>query len=167
MPVALLLIFILLYMAHGSAKLAGLIYLNVPFALSGGIFALVLRGMPLSISAGVGFISLFGVAVLTGLVLVSDIKERHDAGAVAATAALEGASVKLRAILTVALVASLGFIPMAIATGAGAEVQKPLATAVIGGIITSTLLTLLVLPSLYAWFFRERATRATPVTVWW
>lgn len=161
-PVALLLIFVLLYMAHGSAKLAGLIYLNVPFAVSGGIFALVLRGMPLSISAGVGFISLFGVAVLTGLVLVSDIKERHDAGAVAATAALEGASVKLRAILTVALVASLGFIPMAIATGAGAEVQKPLATVVIGGIITSTLLTLVVLPSLYAWFFRERAMRISP-----
>ncbi|HMG20553.1 MAG TPA: efflux RND transporter permease subunit, partial [Kofleriaceae bacterium] len=161
-PVALLLIFVLLYMSHGSARLAGLIYLNVPFAISGGIFALVLRGMPLSISAGVGFISLFGVAVLTGLVLVSDIKERHDAGAVAATAALEGATVKLRAILTVALVASLGFIPMAIATGAGAEVQKPLATVVIGGIITSTLLTLLVLPSLYAWVFRERATRSSP-----
>jgi cobalt-zinc-cadmium resistance protein CzcA len=159
-PVALLLIFVLLYISHGSAKVAGLIYLNVPFAISGGVVALLIRGMPLSISAGVGFISLFGVAVLTGLVLVSDIKERHDAGSDASTAALEGARVKLRAILTVALVASLGFIPMAIATGPGAEVQKPLATVVIGGIITSTILTLVVLPTVYAWMFGVRKPRA-------
>ena len=155
-PIALLLIFVLLYMSHGSAKVAGLIYLNVPFAVTGGVFALVIRGLPFSISAGVGFISLFGVAVLTGLVLVSEMKRRTDQGIDAATAAFEAASQKLRAILAVALVASLGFIPMAIATGAGSEVQRPLATVVIGGIITSTVLTLLVLPAGYAWLFRTR-----------
>jgi len=154
-PLALLLIFVLLYMSNGSAVLAGLIYLNVPFAVSGGVFALAIRGMPLSISAGVGFISLFGVAALTGLVLVTEIQRRRAAGAAPAAAAYDGARQKLRAILTVALVASLGFIPMAVATGAGAEVQKPLATVVIGGLITSTILTLLVLPTLYAWMFRE------------
>ncbi len=160
-PVALLLIFVLLYMSHRSLKVAGLVYLNVPFAVAGGIFALVLRGMPLSISAGVGFISLFGVAVLTGLVLVTEMKRLHDEGASAHQAAVGGASVKLRAILTVALVAALGFIPMAIATGAGAEVQKPLATVVIGGLVTSTLLTLLVLPTVYAWMVRERGPRGS------
>ncbi|MCB9492235.1 MAG: efflux RND transporter permease subunit [Dehalococcoidia bacterium] len=158
-PAALLLIFVLLYASQGSAKLAALVYLNVPFAITGGVFALALRGMPLSISAGVGFISLFGVAVLTGLVLVGEMKREHDTGVEAATAAYQGASLKLRAILTVALVAALGFIPMAIATGAGAEVQKPLATVVIGGIITSTLLTLLVLPAAYAWMFRGKNPR--------
>jgi len=158
-PVALMLIFVLLYASQGSAKLAALVYLNVPFAITGGVFALALRGMPLSISAGVGFISLFGVAVLTGLVLVGEMKRCQDGGADAGTAAFQGASVKLRAILTVALVAALGFIPMAVATGAGAEVQKPLATVVIGGIITSTILTLLVLPAAYSWLFRGRDRR--------
>ncbi|HVV83362.1 MAG TPA: CusA/CzcA family heavy metal efflux RND transporter [Kofleriaceae bacterium] len=158
-PVALLLIFMLLYASQGSAKLAALVYLNVPFAITGGVFSLWGRGMPLSISAGVGFISLFGVAVLTGLVLVGEMKRCQDGGADAATAAYQGAAVKLRAILTVALVAALGFIPMAVATGAGAEVQKPLATVVIGGIITSTLLTLLVLPAAYAWLFRGKGQR--------
>lgn len=158
-PMALFLIFMMLFMSHGSLKLAALIYLNVPFAISGGIFALALRGMPLSISAGVGFIALFGVAVLNGLVLVSYIKQRQDEGAPAETAAFDGACVRLRSVLMTALVAALGFVPMAISSGAGAEVQKPLATVVIGGLVTSTLLTLLVLPTVYAWLFKERAAK--------
>ena len=158
-PIALLLIFALLYLATNRVGLAALIYLNVPFAVTGGVFALALRGMPFSITAGVGFIALFGVAVLNGLVLVSYIQDRRDQGASAPTAAFEGAKIRLRPVLTTALVASLGFIPMAMATGAGAEVQKPLATVVIGGLITSTVLTLLVLPTLYAWLFGGRATR--------
>ena len=160
-PVALGLIFVLLYLSLGSAKLAALMYLNVPFAIPGGILALAVRGMPLSVSAGVGFIALFGVAVLNGLVLVSYIRQRRDAGATPAAAAAEGANVRLRQVLTTALVASIGFIPMAIATGAGAEVQKPLATVVIGGLITSTVLTLLVLPAVYAWW--ERPSVASPI----
>ncbi|MCC6999537.1 MAG: efflux RND transporter permease subunit [Deltaproteobacteria bacterium] len=158
-PAALFLIFMLLYLSHGSVGLAALIFLNVPFAITGGIFALVIRGLPLSISAGVGFIALFGVAVLNGLVLIEYIKHRRDDGATAEVAAYDGARARLRAVLTTALVASLGFIPMAIARGAGAEVQKPLATVVIGGLITSTLLTLFVLPTVYAWLFgiKERA----------
>ncbi len=155
-PVALGLIFVLLYLSLGSAKLAAVMYLNVPFAIPGGILALALRGMPLSVSAGVGFIALFGVAVLNGLVLVSYIKQRREAGASPEEAAFDGASVRLRQVLTTALVASIGFIPMAIATGAGAEVQKPLATVVIGGLITSTALTLLVLPAVYVWWERGR-----------
>jgi heavy metal efflux system protein len=154
-PLALALIFVMLYAASGSAKLAGLIYLNVPFAVTGGILALALRGMPFSISAGVGFIALFGVAVLNGLVLVSYLEERRHGGLSAREAAYEGARVRLRPVLMTALVASLGFVPMAIASGAGAEVQKPLATAVIGGLVTSTLLTLLVLPTLYAWMMAK------------
>jgi cobalt-zinc-cadmium resistance protein CzcA len=150
-PLALALIFVMLYIANGSAKLAAIIYLNVPFAVTGGLFALALRGLPLSISAGVGFIALFGVAVLNGLVLVSYLEERRRGGLTASEAAFEGARVRLRPVLMTALVASLGFIPMAVASGAGAEVQKPLATVVIGGLITATLLTLLVLPTLYAW----------------
>ncbi len=160
-PVALLLIFSLLYLSQRSAKLAGLIYLNVPFAISGGIFALALRGIPLSISAGVGFIALFGVAVLNGLVLLSYIKQRRDEGATPIDAASEGARVRLRPLLTATLVAALGFVPMAIASGAGAEVQRPLATVVIGGLITSTLFTLLVLPTLYAWWEAYAERRST------
>jgi cobalt-zinc-cadmium resistance protein CzcA len=152
-PVALALIFVMLFLTFGSAKLAAVIYLNVPFAVTGGVFALALRGMPLSISAGVGFIALFGVAVLNGLVLVSYMKQRHDEGLSGSQAAFEGARVRLRPVLMTALVASLGFVPMAVATGAGAEVQKPLASVVIGGLVTSTLLTLLVLPTVYAWLF--------------
>jgi cobalt-zinc-cadmium resistance protein CzcA len=152
-PVALALIFVMLFVTFGSAKLAAVIYLNVPFAVTGGVVALALRGMPLSISAGVGFIALFGVAVLNGLVLVSYMKQRHDEGLSGSQAAFEGARVRLRPVLMTALVASLGFVPMAVATGAGAEVQKPLASVVIGGLVTSTLLTLLVLPTVYAWLF--------------
>ena len=150
-PLALALIFVMLFAANGSGKLAALIYLNVPFAVTGGLFALAIRGMPLSISAGVGFIALFGVAVLNGLVLVGYIEERRRGGLSARAAAYEGAKVRLRPVLMTALVASLGFIPMALASGAGAEVQRPFATVVIGGLVTATLLTLLVLPTLYAW----------------
>jgi cobalt-zinc-cadmium resistance protein CzcA len=123
------------------------------------VVALALRGMPLSISAGVGFIALFGVAVLNGLVLVSYMKQRHDEGLSGSQAAFEGARVRLRPVLMTALVASLGFVPMAVATGAGAEVQKPLASVVIGGLVTSTLLTLLVLPTVYAWLFAGETRR--------
>jgi cobalt-zinc-cadmium resistance protein CzcA len=160
-PLALALIFVMLYAANGSAGLAALIYLNVPFAVTGGLFALAIRGMPLSISAGVGFIALFGVAVLNGLVLVSYLEERRRGGLPAHEAAYEGARVRLRPVLMTALVAALGFIPMAIASGAGAEVQKPLATVVIGGLITSTALTLLVLPTLYAWLLGRKAGEIT------
>ena len=155
-PVALALIFAMLYLSQGSAKVAGIIYLNVPFAIAGGIFALALRGLPFSISAGVGFIALFGVAVLNGLVLLGYIEQRRREGADPVTAALDGARVRLRPILTAGLVAALGFVPMAVAKAAGAEVQRPLATVVIGGLITSTVLTLLVLPAVYAWLERPR-----------
>jgi cobalt-zinc-cadmium resistance protein CzcA len=155
-PVALGLIFAMLYLSQGSAKVAGIIYLNVPFAIAGGIFALALRGLPFSISAGVGFIALFGVAVLNGLVLLGYIEQRRREGADPTTAAMDGARVRLRPILTAGLVAALGFVPMAVATEAGAEVQRPLATVVIGGLITSTILTLLVLPTVYAWLERPR-----------
>ncbi|HEY6724371.1 MAG TPA: CusA/CzcA family heavy metal efflux RND transporter [Polyangiaceae bacterium] len=151
-PLGLLLIFVLLYSTFNSGWLALLIYLNVPMAVTGGLLALALRGYPFSISAGVGFIALFGVAVLNGVVLVSYIVERRRAGATAEDAARQAALARLRPVLMTALVASLGFIPMALATSAGAEVQRPLATVVIGGLVTSTMLTLLVLPSVYAWF---------------
>jgi cobalt-zinc-cadmium resistance protein CzcA len=128
----------------------------VPLAVTGGILALVLRGYPFSISAGVGFIALFGIAVLNGVVLVSYVIERRQRGLSAAAAAREGAIVRLRPVLMTALVASLGFVPMALATSAGAEVQRPLATVVIGGLVTSTLLTLLVLPTVYAWFAKGK-----------
>ncbi len=150
-PLALGLIFLLLYLSQGSASLAGIIFLNVPFAISGGIFALAARGLPLSISAGVGFIALFGVAVLTGLVLLGYAEQRRREGADVLTAARDAARVRLRPVLMAGLVAALGYVPMAIATGSGAEVQRPLATVVIGGLVTSTLLTLLVLPAVYAW----------------
>ena len=156
-PLALLLIFVLLYSTFASGKLGTLIYLNVPLAVSGGIVALFLRGYPFSISAGVGFIALFGVAVLNGVVLVSYIVQKRKEGLSPVEAAREGACIRLRPVLMTALVASLGFIPMALATSAGGEVQRPLATVVIGGLITSTLLTLLVLPAAYRWFdpFKE------------
>jgi cobalt-zinc-cadmium resistance protein CzcA len=151
-PITLLLIFVLLYTTFNAVRPAVLIYLNVPFAITGGILALLVRGMPLSISAAVGFIALFGVAVLNGLVLVAQIRKLRDEGVPPERAAHDAAHVRLRPVLSTALVASLGFLPMALATGAGAEVQKPLATVVIGGLLTSTLLTLLVIPSIYRWF---------------
>lgn len=155
-PLALFLIFVLLFTTFGSVRQALLIYTGIPFAVVGGIFALLLRGMPFSISAGVGFIALFGVAVLNGVVMVSYINKLREEGKSVADAVREGAETRLRPVLMTALVASLGFIPMAIATSAGAEVQRPLATVVIGGLITSTLLTLLILPTLYGWFEKER-----------
>lgn len=150
-PAALFLIFVLLYSAYGSVKPALLIYLNVPLAMTGGVFALALRDMPFSISAGVGFIALFGVAVLNGVVLMSYVLQMREQGLPPDEAARKGAEIRLRPVLMTALVAGLGFLPMAVSTSAGAEVQRPLATVVIGGLITSTALTLLVLPSLYGW----------------
>jgi cobalt-zinc-cadmium resistance protein CzcA len=161
-PLALALIFVLLYVSQGSAGLAGIIFLNVPFAISGGVFALALRGLPFSISAGVGFIALFGVAVLTGLVLLGYAEQRRREGADALTAAADAARVRLRPVLMAGLVAALGYVPMAIATGSGAEVQRPLATVVIGGLITSTVLTLLVLPAVYAWTQGHAVNRPEP-----
>ncbi len=154
-PVALGLIFILLYSTFGSTRLASLIYLAVPMAATGGVFALALRGLPFSISAGVGFIALFGVAVLNGLVWVSAVEHLRDSGTEPHEAALEAALVRLRPVLMTALVAGLGFLPMAVATTPGAEIQRPLATVVIGGLVTSTLLTVLVLPAIYPWFAKR------------
>jgi cobalt-zinc-cadmium resistance protein CzcA len=153
-PVVLLLIFLLLHTTFGSARLALLIFLAVPIAASGGIFALALRGMPFSISAGVGFIALFGVAVLNGLVWVSAAEHARNAGMPIAQATHDTALARLRPILMTAAVASLGFLPMALSTSDGAEMQRPLATVVIGGLITATLLTSLVVPAIYPWFVR-------------
>ena len=158
-PLALLLIFALLCMSLGSMGDATLVFSGVPLALTGGIAALALRGIPLSISAGVGFIALSGVAVLNGLVIISFIQRLRADGMTVDSAVRTGATKRLRPVLMTALVASLGFVPMALATGAGAEVQRPLATVVIGGILSSTLLTLVVLPALYALFHRD----CTPV----
>ena len=155
-PVALLLIFVLLCVSLGSVGDAALVFSGVPLALTGGVAALALRGIPLSISAGVGFIALSGVAVLNDLVIISFIQRLRAEGRPIGIAVREGAMKRLRPVLMTALVASLGFVPMAVATGAGAEVQRPLATVVIGGIVSSTILTLLVLPALYALFHRDR-----------
>lgn len=155
-PIALFLIFVLLFTTFNSVKQAALIYTGIPFAIVGGVLFLALRGMPFSISAGVGFIALFGVAVLNGVVMVSYINHLREEGKTVEEAVVQGAEIRLRPVLMTALVASLGFIPMALATSAGAEVQRPLATVVIGGLITSTLLTLLILPTLYGWFERDR-----------
>jgi cobalt-zinc-cadmium resistance protein CzcA len=156
-PVALLLIFVLLFLSFGTAKDALLIYTAVPLALTGGILALWLRGIPLSISAGVGFIALSGVAVLNGVVMISFIRRLCLEGKPVAEAIRAGSLTRLRPVMMTALVASLGFVPMALAIGRGAEVQRPLATVVIGGIISSTLLTLFVLPVLYSIFHRDRS----------
>ena len=154
-PLSLALIFGLLFMTFGSAKDAALVFSGVPLALTGGVLALWLRDIPLSISAGIGFITLSGVAVLTGLVIVSCIRDLRAQGMQIDEAIVEGTLTRLRPVLMIALVASLGFLPMAINVGTGAEVQRPLATVVIGGILSSTLLTLLVLPVLYRLFHRE------------
>jgi cobalt-zinc-cadmium resistance protein CzcA len=158
-PVTLVIIIGLLVMAFGSLKDSLIIFTGVPLALTGGVLALWLRGMPLSISAGVGFIALSGVAVLNGLVMLAFIRDLwHETGDLAKSV-VDGALIRLRPVLMTALVASLGFVPMALNTGTGAEVQRPLATVVIGGIISSTLLTLLVLPVLYHWVHRKEANR--------
>jgi cobalt-zinc-cadmium resistance protein CzcA len=155
-PIVLLIIFLLLYTSFKSARLASLIFLAVPMGASGGIVALWLRDMPFSISAGVGFIALFGVAVLNGLVWVSGAEHLREEGWAPLAAARETAEHRIRPVLMTALVASLGFLPMATSTTAGAEIQRPLATVVIGGLITSTLLTALVVPAIYGWFVPGR-----------
>jgi heavy metal efflux system protein len=154
-PVALTLIFILIFTAFRSLRQAILVYTGIPLAVTGGVFALWLRGMPFSISAGIGFIALSGVAVLNGVVLISFFNQLREEGRGVEEAVREGAMTRLRPVLMTALVASLGFVPMALATSAGAEVQRPLATVVIGGIISSTFLTLVLLPTLYAWIERK------------
>ncbi len=166
-PVALALIFLLLFISLRSAADAALVFSGVPLALTGGVAALLLRDIPLSISAGIGFIALSGVAVLNGLVIITFIERLRGEGMTIVEAVREGALTRLRPVMMTALVASLGFVPMAIATGPGAEVQRPLATVVIGGIVSSTILTLLVLPALYIIFRREdklvrRADEAQP-----
>jgi cobalt-zinc-cadmium resistance protein CzcA len=150
-PVTLLLIYGLLFSAFGSARDAALVFTGVPLALTGGIISLALRDMPFSISAGVGFIALSGIAVLNGVVMLSFVKQLRETHTLE-DAIREGALKRLRPVLITALVASLGFVPMAFNVGTGAEVQRPLATVVIGGIVSSTLLTLLVLPALYRIF---------------
>jgi Cu/Ag efflux pump CusA len=164
-PITLTIILVLLVTTFGRISPALLILLNVPTAVTGGVAALALRGMELSISAAVGFIALFGVAVLNGLVLVSTIERRRAAGDSIDVAVAEGAKTRVRPVLTTALVASLGFLPMALATGAGAEVQRPLATVIVGGILSSTVQTLLVFPAIYALMARrQRAAAAPPAT---
>ncbi len=150
-PVALGLIFVLVFMALGSLRQTLLVYTGIPLAVTGGVFALWLRDLPFSISAGVGFIALSGVAVLNGLMMISYFNLLREHGRDVPTCVREGAMTRLRPVLMTALVASLGFLPMAIASGAGAEVQRPLATVVIGGILSSTFLTLVLLPTLYEW----------------
>jgi cobalt-zinc-cadmium resistance protein CzcA len=161
-PLALGLIFLLLFTSFGSVKHALLVFTGVPLALTGGILALLWRGIPFSISAGVGFIALSGVAVLNGLVMLSFINRLRADGVPLEEAILRGAETRLRPVLMTALVASLGFVPMALAHGTGAEVQRPLATVVIGGIVSSTLLTLIVLPALYRLVHRTEGGGGSP-----
>ena len=158
-PAALLIIFLLIFAAFGSLRQALLVYSGIPLAVTGGIFALWLRGMPFSISAGVGFIALSGVAVLNGLMMVSYYNQLRESGRDLYGSIVEGSLTRLRPVMMTAMVASLGFLPMALGSGAGAEVQRPLATVVIGGIVSSTLLTLLVLPALYRLVHRQRRAR--------
>jgi cobalt-zinc-cadmium resistance protein CzcA len=155
-PMALALIFILIFLSFGSFRQAALIFTCVPLAVTGGIFALQLRGMPFTISAGVGFIALSGIAVLNGIMLISFINQLRSGGMKLHDAVVQGSLTRLRPKLMTALVASFGFIPMALASGPGAEVQRPLATVVIGGIISSTILTLVLLPALYEWLERRK-----------
>ena len=162
-PFGLLLIFALLFGLFGSAKDAAIVFSGVPLALTGGVAALFLRDLPFSISAGVGFIALSGVAVLNGVVMISFIKSLRESGVPLPEAVREGALTRLRPVLMTALVASLGFVPMALNVGAGAEVQRPLATVVIGGIISSTILTLFVLPTLYRLVHRSEAVPTDPL----
>ena len=159
-PIALILIFAMIYMALGNFRNSVLVFTGVPFALTGGVIALALRDIPFSISAAVGFIALSGVAVLNGLVLVSAIQRLTSQGEELVEAVKHGALERLRPVLITALVASLGFIPMAFNVGIGSEVQRPIATVVIGGIISSTLLTLIILPTLYIWFNQKRRKKS-------
>jgi cobalt-zinc-cadmium resistance protein CzcA len=155
-PVTLLIIFLLLYMAFNSLKNALLIIMNIPFALIGGIVALFISGQYLSVPASVGFIALFGVAVLNGVVLVSYFNKLRLEGASIDEAVRIGTELRLRPVLMTALVAMLGLVPLLLSSGTGSEIQRPLAIVVVGGLITSTLLTLIVLPTLYKWFEEEK-----------
>ena len=159
-PLTLLLIFALLFTSFGSVKDAALVFTGVPLALTGGVVSLALRGMPLSISAGVGFIALSGIAVLNGVVMMSFIRQLRKSSSLH-DAIVNGATQRLRPILMTALVASFGFVPMAFNVGTGSEVQRPLATVVIGGIVTSTALTLLLLPALYRIFHDSDTNMST------
>ncbi|HHO51378.1 MAG TPA: efflux RND transporter permease subunit, partial [Deltaproteobacteria bacterium] len=163
-PLVLLLIFVLLQANFRSTRLTLLVYANVPMAVTGGLVALFARGLPLSISAAVGFIALFGIAVMNGVVLVSAIQDLHRGGVSALEAARAGAERRLRPVLMTALTDAIGFAPMALSTSAGAEVQRPLATVVIGGLVTSTLLTLFVLPSSYGWLVPDPVQPEEPPT---
>jgi cobalt-zinc-cadmium resistance protein CzcA len=159
-PVTFFIIFLLLFATFNSLKQAALIFTGIPFAVTGGILALLLRDMNLSMSAGIGFVAVSGVAVLNGVVLVTFINQLRQRGTPTEDAVIGGALTRLRPVLMTAMVASLGFVPMALSTSAGAEVQRPLATVVVGGLITSTLLTLMVLPALYAWTHGQESQRA-------
>jgi heavy metal efflux system protein len=165
-PVALLLILVMLYFAFGSFKYGLLIFSAIPLSAMGGIFALALRGMPFSISAGIGFIALFGVAVLNGIVLIAEFNRLKNTGLNSLQEiVLQGACARLRPVLMTASVASLGFLPMALSNGAGAEVQRPLATVVIGGLLIATLLTLFVLPILYVWIEKTKTMKMKTQTI--
>jgi cobalt-zinc-cadmium resistance protein CzcA len=158
-PLTLGLIFALLYFSLRSVRDVLVVATGIPFGAVGGVAALALRGIPFSVSSAIGFIALSGIAILNGLVLVTFIRQRLDAGLDVPAAVRESCLVRLRPVLMTALVAAVGFIPMAINTGVGAEVQRPLATVVIGGVLSNTLLTLLVLPALYAGFGRDGRRR--------
>jgi cobalt-zinc-cadmium resistance protein CzcA len=158
-PVTFFIVFLLLFTTFQSIKQAALIFTGIPFAVSGGVLSLFVRQMTFSMSAGVGFIAVSGVAVLNGVVMVAFINQLRGEGLTLTNAITRGALTRLRPVLMTALVASLGFVPMAISSGAGAEVQRPLATVVIGGLITSTLLTLFVLPALYRWLEERKSDK--------
>jgi cobalt-zinc-cadmium resistance protein CzcA len=160
-PISILLIFILLFDAFKSFKSATLILLNIPFALIGGIFALLITGIPLSVSAAIGFIALFGQAVLNGVVMVSHYNQLKNAGASPEHAVMQGSLTRLRTVLMTGLLAMFGLLPMALSHDIGSETQKPLAIVVIGGLISATLLTLIVLPTLYV-IFERRYHRGGP-----
>src|SRR5437762_11474879 len=160
-PAALALIFILIFLAFGSIRQAFLVYTGIPLAVTGGVLSLWLRGMPFSISAAIGFIALSGVAALNGLVLISYFNQLREQGRSVREAVVEGSLTRLRPVLMTALVASFGFAPMAIATGTGAEVQRPLAIVVIGGLLSSTFIKLVLLPVLYEWFERKSPPEKT------
>jgi cobalt-zinc-cadmium resistance protein CzcA len=159
-PITLALIFLMLFITFGSVRYASLIFLNVPFAVIGGILALWLGGLYVSVPAAVGFIAVFGVAVLNGVVLVSYVNDLRERGLSIKEAAVQGAELRLRPVLMTALTTSLGLLPLLLASDVGSNVQRPLAAVVIGGLVTSTLLTLLVLPTIYRWFAEETDTAA-------
>jgi heavy metal efflux system protein len=162
-PVSVLLIFLLLFDAFGRFSSAALILLNIPFALIGGIFALLVTGIPLSVSAAIGFIALFGQAVLNGVVMVAYFNQLRNSGMPAEQAVMHGSLVRMRTVLMTGLLAMLGLLPMALSTGIGSETQKPLAVVVIGGLVSATLLTLIVLPVLYLALQRQPVRHAAPV----